>query len=184
MTNTIKEKIQMANKAYYANIQLLKNKTINRRTKMKLYKTLIRPIATYGSEVWTLTKENELSLRIFERKIIRKIYGPIKMNVEWKIRTNEEIENILENENIVRFIKAQHLRWLGHVARMGEDRLPKRILQEKIFSSRRRGRPKLRWLDDVKKDLHIMKVTKWEEKARNREEWRQIVEEAKAHPGL
>jgi hypothetical protein len=45
---------------------------------------------------------------------------------------------------------------------MGEDRLPKIILQEKIFSSRRRGRPKLRWLDDVKKDLHIMRVTKWE----------------------
>jgi hypothetical protein len=42
----------------------------------------------------------------------------------------------------------------------------------------------LGWLDDVKKDLHIMRVTKWEEKARNREEWRQIVEEAKAHPGL
>jgi hypothetical protein len=151
---------------------------------MQLYKTLIRPIATYGSEVWTLTKENELSLQIFERKIIRKIYGPIKMNEEWKIRTNEEIENILENENIVRFIKAQRLRWLGHVIRMGEDRLNKRILQEKIFSSRRRGRPKLRWLDDVKKDLHIMRVTKWKEKARNREKWRQIVEEAKVHPGL
>jgi hypothetical protein len=184
MINTIKEKIQMANKAFYANIQLLKNKKINRRTKMKLYKTLIRPIVTYGLEVWTLTKENELSLQIFERKIIRKIYGLIKMNEEWKICTNEEIENILENENIVRFIKAQCLRWLGHVVRMGEDRLPKRILQEKIFSSRRRGRPKLRWLDDVKKDLHIMRVAKWEEKARNGEEWRQIVEEAKAHLGL
>jgi hypothetical protein len=73
------------------------------RTKIKLYKTLIRSIATYGSEVSTLTKENELSLRIFERKIIRKIYGPIKMNEEWKIRINEEIENILGNENIVRF---------------------------------------------------------------------------------
>jgi hypothetical protein len=84
----------------------------------------------------------------------------------------------------MRFIKAQRLRWLGHVARMGEDRLPKRILQEKIFSSRRRGRPKLRWLDDVKKDSHIMRVTKWEEKARNREEWRQILEKAKAHSGL
>jgi hypothetical protein len=89
------------------------------------------------------------------------------VNEEWKIRTNEEIENILENENIVRFIKAQRLRWLGHVVRMGEDRLTKRILQEKIFSSRRRGGPKLRWLDDVKKDLHVMRVTKWEEKVRN-----------------
>jgi hypothetical protein len=57
------------------------------------------------------------------------------MNEEWKIRTNEEIENSLENENIVRFIKAQHLRLLGHVARMGEDRLTKGILQQKIFSS-------------------------------------------------
>jgi hypothetical protein len=56
MTNIIKEEIQMANKAYYANTQLLKNKIINRRTKTKLYKSLIRPIATCGSEVWTLRK--------------------------------------------------------------------------------------------------------------------------------
>ena len=158
MVTAIKDRIQLGNRAYHANIPLLKNKLISRKQKLKIYKTLIRPIVTYGSETWTLTKENELRLRVFERKIVRKIYGPVERNNEWRIRTNEEINNILENEDLVRYIKAQRLRWLGHVERMGDDRLTKKILEEKIFSSRRRGRPKQRWMKDVMKNLQIMKV--------------------------
>jgi sorting nexin-29 len=184
ITSTIRERIQAGNKAYHANIQLLKNKLIGRELKLKIYKTLIRPIVTYGAEIWTLTKEDENNLRIFERKVIRKIFGPIKKNEEWEIRNNEEINEILRNKDIVRFIKAERIRWLGHVTRMEEDRLPKKILKEKVFATRKRGRPKLRWMDDVLKDLREMQVRGWREKARNREEWRRLVTEAKSHPGM
>jgi hypothetical protein len=64
---------------------------------------------------------------VFERKIIRKIYGPIKIN-EWKLRTNEEINNILTNQDIVRFIKSQRIRWIGHLERLDRNRLPKRVM--------------------------------------------------------
>jgi hypothetical protein len=62
--------------------------------------------------------------------------------------------------------------------------MPKRMLKGRLYSKRRKGRPRKRWLDDVESDLMKMKVKGWKEKMRNREEWRLVVEEAKAHPGL
>jgi hypothetical protein len=67
-------------------------------TKLKIYKTLIRPILSYRSETWTLTIEETNTLRISERKIIRKIYGPIKEGDSWRIRTNKETKDILQGE--------------------------------------------------------------------------------------
>ena len=65
----IKERKQTGNKAYYANLQMLKSKIISRRSKLQIYKTLMRPVVTYGAETWTLTAVEENVLRRFERKI-------------------------------------------------------------------------------------------------------------------
>jgi hypothetical protein len=59
ITETIKAKIQAGNTAYYSNLHLLKNRTISRKAKINIYKTLIRPVVTYGSEVWILTKKKK-----------------------------------------------------------------------------------------------------------------------------
>ena len=67
---------------------MLKNRYINRGAKMQIYKTLIRPVVTYACEYWTLKKEDENILR-FERKIIRRIYGPLRQGMEWRTRNNE-----------------------------------------------------------------------------------------------
>jgi hypothetical protein len=78
-----------ANRAYSAYIKISRSKLLSRNTKIKIYKTLIRPILSYGSETWTLTIEEMIAFRISERKIIRKIYGLITGD-NWRIRTNKE----------------------------------------------------------------------------------------------
>ena len=79
----IKERIQTRNKAHYANLQMLESKIISRRSKLQIYETLIRPVVTYGAETWTLTAVEENALRRFERKLLRKIYGPVVHNGVW-----------------------------------------------------------------------------------------------------
>jgi hypothetical protein len=74
---------------------------------MKIYKTLIRPVVTYSSETWTLTAQDEKSVRIFERQILWKIFGPVNIDSVWRIRNNMEIDNLIEVADIVRFMKAQ-----------------------------------------------------------------------------
>jgi hypothetical protein len=72
--------------------------------------------------------------------------------MEWRTRNNEEMHNILRKEYIVRFVKARRISRIGHVERMEDNRMPKRVLRVKIYTKRRRGRPKVRWLDDVQED--------------------------------
>jgi hypothetical protein len=175
----VQERIRLGNRAFYANRKVLNSKSTSRSCKMKIYKTLIRSIVTYGSETWTLTSEIENALRTFERKILRKIFGPVQDRGGWRIRYNEELEELIKNEDIVRFIKACRISWLGHVERMSDYAMTKRILYGKLFSTRERGRPKNRWIDGVTMDLRKMKVM-----TQNRSVWRHVVKEAKAHPEL
>jgi hypothetical protein len=129
--------------------------------------------------------EEERTLAIFERKILRKIYEPVNKKINYgKVQRNDELETIIKGENIVRFIKCQRIRWLGHTERKQDTAIPKQMLYGKLYATRRRGRPRMRWLDDVSMDLRKMGVSRWRDRARNREAWRHIVEEAKAHPGL
>jgi hypothetical protein len=151
---------------------------------MQIYKTLIRPVVTFGCESWTMKKEDENIIRRFESKIIRRIYGPARQGREWRIINNEEIDNIIRTKDIVRFVKARRISWVGHVERMEDSRMPKRVMRERIYTRRKRGRPKVRWLDNVQEDLREMGIEGWRRKAHDRDQWRQIAKEAKAHVGL
>jgi len=88
-----------------------------------------------------LTKIEEQAVLIFERKIYRRIYGAKYGNREWKSRTNRELEEMSEGENIVKWMKGQRISWLGHLERMEEDRMPKKIFPQELEGTRRRGRP-------------------------------------------
>jgi endonuclease/exonuclease/phosphatase family metal-dependent hydrolase len=186
--NSVREeicnRIMAGNRAYFANVKLFKSKLVSRQTKMKLYKTIVRPVISYGAETWTMSKNDENALRRLERKIIRKIWGPIWDGNGWRVRRNVEIEGFMGGEDVVRYVKARRIEWLGHVERLSEERLPKVILYGKMDGVRRRGRPRTRWLRDVTDDLKVMEVRNWRAVAWEREEWRQIVREAKVHPGL
>ena len=84
-------------------------------------------LVSYGAEAWALTKKEEQAVLIFERKIFRKIYGAKYENGEWKSGTNRELEEMSKGENIVKWIEGQRISWLGHLERMEEDRMPKKI---------------------------------------------------------
>jgi hypothetical protein len=89
---------------------------------------------TYGYEAWTLTNRDEQHLRIFERRILRKIFSPVQNeNGSWRISRNYELNKLIENAYIVRFIKSRGIAWLGHVMRMDDKRTPKRILEWKTI---------------------------------------------------
>jgi len=131
-----------------------------------------------------MTKKEEEALLIFERKIFWRIYGPKNENEEWKIRTNIELEEISKGENIVKWIKGQRISWLGHLERMEEDRVPKKIFNQQLEGTRRRGRPRKRWKEQVEGDLQTLGVRRWREIVTDRKKWRGIIQQAKAHNGL
>jgi transcription termination factor 2 len=100
------------------------------------------------------------------------------------IRNNEETDNIIRKKYIVRFVKARRISWVGHVERMEDSRMPKRVMRGKIYTRRKRSRPKVRWLGDVQEDLREMEIEGWRRIAKDRDQWRRIAQEAKADVGL
>jgi hypothetical protein len=79
-------------------------------------------------------------LRIFERQILRKIFGPVNIDNIWRIRNNMEIDKVMEGADIVRFIKAQRIKWLGHIQRMDQARPTRKLLDWTPMGNRPVGR--------------------------------------------
>ena len=78
------------------------------------------------------------------------------MGDTWRIRYNEELNRFIKGKDIVKFIKAQRIRWLGHVKRMEAGAMPRGVMEGRLFIGRMKGRPHLRWMDDVVADLRVM----------------------------
>ena len=118
---------------YYANEKLIKSKFLKKNT--KIYKTMIRPVVTYSSQTWTLPAKDENSLHIFERQILRKIFGPVIIDSVWRIRNNMEIDKLIEGADVLRLIKAQRIKWLGHIRRMDQARPTGKLLDWKCMGT-------------------------------------------------
>jgi hypothetical protein len=102
----ITERIAAGNRAYRVHKKLFTSKLISQNVKLQLYNTLIHPTVTYASETWVLKEIMINKLMTFERKIMRKIYGPTRTkDGYWRIKTNQEIKDILKGQNIIGFIK-------------------------------------------------------------------------------
>ena len=112
------------------------------------------------------------------------LYGPKYENGEWKSRTNRELEEMSKGENIVKWIKGQRMSWLGHLERMEEDRMPKKIFAQELEGSRRRGRPRKGWKEEVEIDFQVLGVRRWRELVADREKWKDVVRQARTHSGL
>jgi hypothetical protein len=112
-------------------------------TPCQKYRTIIRPAVTHGSETWCLTANEERSIRTWERKLLRKIYGPAYDNGIWRIRTNKELMALYQELDIVAEIKKPRLRWVDQVERMSEDRVIKKLYMSKPEGRRIVSRPKM-----------------------------------------
>ena len=137
-----------------------------------------------GAEGWTVTEREGQAVLIFEKKIIRKIYGAKYENGEWKSRKNRELEEMSKGENIVKWIKGQRISWLGHLERMEEDRMSKNIFTQELEGTRRRGRSRKRWKEEAERVLQVLGVRRGRELVADRKKWKDIVRQAKAHSGL
>ena len=184
IVDEIRRRVTLGNKCYFGLLTLLRSKAIHRNLKCMLYKTLIRPVVTYGSESWCMTNKEEQMLLTFERKILRTIFGPVLDQNRWRRRYNHELMQLYREPDIVRFTKINRLRWLGHVQRMDENRVPKKLLKTKPEGKRSAGRPKARWMDAATANLKTLGVRSLETLAADRSGWRSMLEKAKTHKGL
>jgi len=147
---------------------------------MKLYWSIIRPIVTYACETWVLKETVKKKLMIFERKVLRKIFGPTKeRDGTWRIKTNEELNKLIRHKNNINYIKTKRLSWFGHLHRMSEERMVKKVYKWKPMLTRPLGRPKNRWKDDIRNDMKKLKIKNWTSCNQDRNNLKLYVEKAK-----
>jgi hypothetical protein len=107
------------------------SRLLSRKVKVKIYKTILLPLFVYGCETWSLTLREEHRLRVFENRVLRRIFGPKRDEVigEWRKLHSGEIHNLYSSPYIIRQIKSRRMRWAGHVARMGGGRTVYNVLR-------------------------------------------------------
>jgi hypothetical protein len=120
--------------------------------KIKITVTIILPVM-YGCETWSLTLREEFRLRVFDNRVLRRIFEPKRDEVtgEWRKLRNVKLNDLYSSPNIVRMIRSRRMRWAGHVARMGRGVY--RVLVGKLEGNKRFVRPRRRWKDNVKMDF-------------------------------
>jgi hypothetical protein len=149
----IKSRLNSGNACYYSVKNLLYSHLVSKNLKIKLYKTAILPLVLYGCETWSLTLREEHRLRVFEIRVLRKIFGPKREEDGlWRKLHNDELHSLYSSPNIVRVIKSRRMRWAVHVARMGEE-------------------------DNIKMDLREIGIdgANWVRLAQDRVQWRAFV---------
>ena len=160
-------------------MNLLSSSLLSKNLKIKIYRTIILPVVLYGCETWSLTLREERRLRVFENRMLRRIFGPKSGGVtgQWRKLHNEELNGLYSSPNIVRVIKSRRMRWAGHVARMEEGRGVQKVLVGKPEGKRPVGRPRRRWEDNIK--MYLQEVGRgcgdWIELAQDRDRWRALV---------
>ena len=128
-------------------------------------------------ETWLLTLREEHRLLVFENRVLKRVFWPKRDKVtgEWRKLHKEELRDLYSQSNIVRVVKLR-MRWVGHVARIGEGRGVHRVLVGKPEGKRPLGRPKRRWEDNIKMDLQeVGGGGDWMELAQDRDRWRALV---------
>jgi hypothetical protein len=132
----------------------LSSRLLSKNIQIRIYKTIILPVVLYGCETWSPTLREEHRLRLFENRVLRRIFGSKGEEVtgDWR-KLHEYLHNLYSSPNIIGMTKSRKMRWTGHVARRAEKRNAYRILLGKPEGKKPLGRPRRRWVDNIKIDL-------------------------------
>jgi len=144
-----------------------------------LCRTVIRPIETYASETWLLKETIIQKLLVFEKKILRRVFGPTKENQIWRVKPNEKLDKLIKHKNIINYVKAQRLSWFGHVQTIPDTRTVKKIFNWKPLTKMSQGRHKYRWEDNIKQDICQLKIKNWIACIQDRGKWKEVIEKVK-----
>jgi hypothetical protein len=155
MHEEIKSRLNSGNACYHSVQSLLSSRLLSRNLKVKIYGTIILPVVLYGCETWSVILREEHRVRVFENRVLRRIFGPKRDEVtaEWRKLHSGELHNLYSSSDIIRQIKSKRMRWVGHVTRVGEGRNVYRVLVGKPKGKRPLERPRHRWEDGIKMDL-------------------------------
>jgi hypothetical protein len=156
----IKSKLISGNACYLSVQSLLSSRILPSNVKVKIYKKDNTTSCFYVCETWSVKLREEHRLRVFENRVLRRIFGPKGDEVtrEWRKLLTGELHNLYSSPDIIRQIKSRRMRWTRQVARMGEGRKVYRVLVGKPEGKRPLGRPRRRWQDGIRMDL---KQTAW-----------------------
>jgi hypothetical protein len=175
----IKRRSNSGNACYHSVQSLLSSRLLSKNLKIRIYKTINLPVVRYGCETWSLTLREEHRLRVFENRVLRRIFGPKRDEVmgEWRKLHNDELYDLYSSPSIIRIIKSWRMRWAGHVARMGKKRNAYRLLVGKPEGKRPLGRPRRRLVDNIR--MYLGEVgcgdVDWIGLAQDRNRWTALV---------
>jgi hypothetical protein len=146
MHEEIKSTLNLGKACYHSVQNLLSSCLLSTNVKVKIYKTIILPVVLYGYETWSLTLKEEHRLRVFENRVLRRIFGLKRGEVtgQWRKLHIGELHNLYSSPEIVRQIKLRRMRWVGHLACMVEGRKVYRVLVGKPKGKKPFGRPRHR----------------------------------------
>jgi hypothetical protein len=144
----IKSRLNLGNACYHSVQSLLSSCLLSRNVKVKIFKTIILPVVLYGCETWwSLKLREEHRLRVFETRVLRRIFGPKRDEVTGKLRNF-----IICTHSQISLGKSRRMRWVGHMARMGEERKVYKVLV---------GKERDRWEDGIRMDLREIGLGAW-----------------------
>jgi hypothetical protein len=117
----IKRRLNSGNACYHLVQNLLSSSLLSKNLKIRIFEATIFPVVLYGCETWSLILREELRLRVFEIRVLRRIFGPKRDEVtgEWRKLHSEELRDLYSSPSIIRIVKSGRRRWAEHVAQMG-----------------------------------------------------------------